>query len=237
MAQPTIYANIDCDGQVEVKVNNDTGYPCTIITNTGVNESIPSTGTDVYRNYNLTSSDWVKVVAAQDVTIAANKLNGTIKYITSVTTTPTPTTTSTTTTPAGGGSLPLAAGSCSDGGIQNWPSYGATAYYTITFPAINTEQWWNIDISGGVRKVYMDDGSGGLIPGPMNIYQDASDSANGDPVKCFTINTVPNRSSTVMFNGFSLTAAFSFDGSGYAGFGLSTSSALNVGVSLRIWIV
>ena len=87
MAQPTIYADIDCNGQVEVKVNNDTGYPCKIITSTGINESIPSTGTDVYRNYNLTSSDWVKVVAAQDATIAANKLTGTIKYVTAATTT------------------------------------------------------------------------------------------------------------------------------------------------------
>ena len=44
MAQPTIYADIDCNGQVEVKVNNDTGYDCTIITSTGVNETISSIG-------------------------------------------------------------------------------------------------------------------------------------------------------------------------------------------------
>ena len=131
MAQPTIYADIDCNGQVEVKVNNDTGFACTIITSAGANDSVSSTGTDVYKYYNLTNSDWVKVVAAQDVTIAANKLTGTIKFgtftttstttaaptttttaapTTTTTTTAAPTTTTTaapttttTTTPAGGG--------------------------------------------------------------------------------------------------------------------------------------
>ena len=151
MAQPTIYADIDCDGQVEVKVNNDTGYACNIITSTGVNESIPSTGTDVYRNYNLTSSDWVKVVAAQDATIAANKLTGTIKYITSVTTTTAAPTTTTTTTPAGGGgALPGNSDACTP---TTWPSYGSSNTYTFT--ASSSSQYWQVDNQS--RTIYITD--------------------------------------------------------------------------------
>ena len=151
MAQPTIYADIDCDGQVEVKVNNDTGYDCTIITSTGINETISSTATDVYRNYNLTSADWVKVVAAQDVTIAANKLTGTIKYITSVTTTTAaPTTTTTTTTPAGGGALPGNSDACTP---TTWPAYGSSNTYTFT--ASSSGQYWQVDNQS--RTIYITD--------------------------------------------------------------------------------
>ena len=151
MAQPTIYADIDCDGQVEVKVNNDTGFACTIITSTGVNESIPSTGTDVIRNYNLTSSDWVKVVAAQDATIAANKLTGTIKYITSVTTTTTAPTTTTTTTPAGGSALPAGGADCDS--TVAWPSSDNTKYQ-VTFT--NTTTDWSYYYSGvSSKKLYL----------------------------------------------------------------------------------
>lgn len=138
MAQPTIYADIDCNGQVEVKVNNDTGFACTIITSAGANDSVSSTGTDVYKYYNLTNSDWVKVVAAQDVTIAANKLTGTIKFGTftttstttaapTTTTTAAPTTTTTTTTPAGG--TPISGGIDCDN-PQPWGSYGTQ--YKVT---------------------------------------------------------------------------------------------------------
>jgi hypothetical protein len=165
MAQPTIYADIDCDGQVEVKVNNDTGYDCNIITNTGVNETIPSTGTDVYRNYNLTSSDWVKVVGAQDVTIAANKLTGTIKYITSATTTPTPTTTpaptttSTTTTPAGGGATPLSCGgSCAT--PSQITAIGIANKYSVNLTT--TECWYEINLpkaTWSTKKIYINSGT------------------------------------------------------------------------------
>ena len=154
MAQPTIYADIDCDGQVEVKVNNDTGYACNIITSTGVNESIPSTGTNVIRNYNLTSSDWVKVVAAQDATIAANKLTGTIKYITSVTTTTAAPTTTTTTTPAGGGgSLPAGGVDCDN--TQTWPALTTKYQVTFTTSGFAASEEWFEQTGASTKKLYM----------------------------------------------------------------------------------
>lgn len=160
MAQPTIYADIDCDGQVEVKINNDTGYPCTLITSTGVNESIPSTGTDVYRNYNLTSSDWVKVVAAQDATIAANKLTGTIKYVTSVTTTtPTPTTT-TTTTPAGG--TPFSGGPDCDSAVP-WTNFGSANTYAVQ--GSTGGEWFKLNGPYTGRTIYITNATGGTNVG------------------------------------------------------------------------
>ncbi len=155
MAQPTIYADIDCDGQVEVKINNDTGYPCTLITSTGVNESIPSTGTNVIRNYNLTSSDWVKVVAAQDVTIAANKLTGTVKYITSVTTTTPAPTTTTTTTPSGGAGALTGGTTCAN--RVAWPAYGVANKYQVTWSAAATPQFFQSDST--TRTFYIDNPS------------------------------------------------------------------------------
>jgi hypothetical protein len=189
MAQPTIYADIDCDGQVEVKVNNDTGYDCTIITSTGINETISSTATDVYRNYNLTSADWVKVVAAQDVTIAANKLTGTIKYITSVTTTtaaPTTTTaaptTTTTTTPAGG-ATPISGGvDCAN--ALNWPAYGSSNKYAITISDSTTEQWFNIT-SWSTRTIFIT-----IASGKLTKISDDSDISNGDTPCMVQGNTV-----------------------------------------------
>jgi hypothetical protein len=185
MAQPVIYAKIDCDGQVEVKVNNDTGYPCTIITSTGVNETIPSTGTDVYRNYNLTSTDWVKVVTTQDATIAANKLTGTIKYITSVTTTPTPTTTpapgcivantgntsdmtyGTLSSPADGISYSNTAvtgttttTTTPSGGGGNSLTGGTTCAGRVTWPAYGSSNKYNITFpSSGVKQYFEIDSS------------------------------------------------------------------------------
>jgi hypothetical protein len=153
MAQPTIYADIDCNGQVEVKVNNDTGFACTIITSAGANDSVSSTGTDVYKYYNLTNSDWVKVVAAQDVTIAANKLTGTIKFgtfTTTSTTTAAPTTT-TTTTPAGN-VLPAGGADCDN--PTTWPSTVLGTKYQVTISDTTTESSYYF--SGvGSKKLYM----------------------------------------------------------------------------------
>jgi hypothetical protein len=199
MAQPTIYADIDCDGQVEVKVNNDTGYDCTIITSTGINETISSTATDVYRNYNLTSSDWVKVVAAQDATIAANKLTGTIKYITSVTTTPTPTTTTptptttTTTTPAGGGALPTGGADCDN--TINYPSFSTT--YQITLATQGTEYWYYIaGLSGKtIRMSVVGDPTTG-ISGTVSLGH----ATDGSP-PCFADVLYPSRTGANMLVG------------------------------------
>ncbi len=225
MAQPTIYANIDCDGQVEVKVNNDTGYPCTIITNTGVNESIPSTGTDVYRNYNLTSSDWVKVVAAQDATIAANKLTGTIKYITSVTTTPAPTTTTTTTTPPAGNALPAGGADCDNN--TNWPSSDNTKYQ-VTFPDTTTE--WTYYYAGvDTKKLYMS-----VVGDPTTPISTGTDSvkvcrcSDGTFPCFFDACSSPNGPS--LLSGFDMSAATS------GKFSIQANNAALTGIAFDIWI-
>lgn len=201
MAQPTIYADIDCDGQVEVKVNNDTGYACNIITSTGVNESIPSTGTDVYRNYNLTSSDWVKVVAAQDATIAANKLTGTIKYITSVTTTTAAPTTTTTTTPAGGGALPTGGADCDN--TINYPAFSTT--YQITLATQGTEYWYYIAGLGGksIRMSVVGD-STTAISGSVSL----GSATDGNP-PCFADVLYPGKTGANMLVGQSVSGSTS----------------------------
>ena len=173
MAQPTIYADIDCNGQVEVKVNNDTGFACTIITSAGANDSVSSTGTDVYKYYNLTNSDWVKVVAAQDVTIAANKLTGTIKFgtfTTTSTTTAAPTTTTTaapttTTTAAPTTTTTTAApttlscgGSCAS--PTQFTAIGIANKYQVSLTS--SECWYEINLPNATwstKKIYIDSGT------------------------------------------------------------------------------
>ena len=159
MAQPTIYADIDCNGQVEVKVNNDTGFACTIITSAGANDSVSSTGTDVYKYYNLTNSDWVKVVAAQDVTIAANKLTGTIKFgtfTTTSTTTAAPTTTTTTTTAAP--TTLSCGGSCTS--PTQFTAIGIANKYQVSLTS--SECWYEINLpyaTWSTKKIYIDSGT------------------------------------------------------------------------------